>query len=128
MIAVAIAATMLGGSVLFKQRHDSFFALVQYHTSQRKFFGNKERAAKDSIRRIEACITAGDKMARGDGARSILLDNSHLISERASMIEAAAYWKRATAFHADMFRKYSYAARHPWFPLEPDPPLPSRPW
>src|SRR5437870_1763631 len=123
MVAAAVVGLVMGG-VQFKRRRDSFFARATYHASQEVLCVDRERAATDSIEEFDAWITVGDRIARGDGASSILLDNSHLKSDRASMIEAASYWKRATAFHAEMSRKYSYAARHPWLPVEPDPPEP----
>src|SRR5262245_7863516 len=120
MIATAAVALLIS-PIQLKRRRDSFLAHAQYHASQEVLCGDRGRDTNDSIEEFDAWIRAGDKIARGDGASSILLDNSHLKSERASLIEAAAYWMRATAFHAEMSRKYSYAARHPWLPLEPDP-------
>lgn len=123
MMAVAVVALVIS-PVQLKRRRDSFLALARYHASQEVLCGDRRRDAKDSIEGFDVWLRAGDRIARGDGASSILLDNSRLKSERASLIEAAAYWERATAFHAQMFRKYSHAARHPWLPLEPDPPSP----
>jgi hypothetical protein len=34
---------------------------------------------------------------------------------------------RVIAWHAQMAKKYEHAARYPWLPLEPDPPMPARP-
>ncbi len=31
---------------------------------------------------------------------------------------------RLATYHAALRRKYEYAASHPWFPVEPDPPPP----
>jgi hypothetical protein len=123
MIAAAVVALLIS-PIQLKRRRDSFLALARYHASQEVLCGDRGRDVKESIEGFDAWIRAGDKIARGNGASSILLDNTRLKSERASLIEAAANCKRATAFHAEMSRKYAYAARHPWLPLEPDPPSP----
>ena len=34
---------------------------------------------------------------------------------------------RATIWHEAMARKYREASRYPWFPVMPDPPMPSKP-
>src|SRR5437899_845604 len=35
-----------------------------------------------------------------------------------------AWGQRVTAWHKEMAQKYHYASRHPWLPVEPDPPEP----
>lgn len=34
---------------------------------------------------------------------------------------------RYCSYHSKMAAKYEWAYRHPWFPVEPDPPEPPRP-
>ena len=39
--------------------------------------------------------------------------------------ETRLSWGRCvTSWHAQMAKKYQYAARYPWLPVEPDPPRP----
>ena len=35
-----------------------------------------------------------------------------------------ARMERQTAYYESMARKYERAARYPWLPVEPDPPMP----
>jgi hypothetical protein len=55
---------------------------------------------------------------------------AYLEHRRRSFESLAAYHRdrvwRMTDRHAVLSEKYSYAARHPWLPVEPDPPEPVR--
>ncbi|SRR5579883_2155774 len=40
------------------------------------------------------------------------------------MVQATRLSPWLAAYHAELRRKYEYAARYPWLPVEPDPPGP----
>ena len=46
----------------------------------------------------------------------------------ADMFAMAAQKRAQVAFFARMKRKYERAARYPWLPVEPDPPVPNVDW
>jgi hypothetical protein len=41
-----------------------------------------------------------------------------------TMVRAIMLYPRLAAYHAELRRKYEYAARYPWLSVEPDPPKP----
>ncbi len=45
-------------------------------------------------------------------------------SDREAVAEMIAQFRRHIPWHAALARKYQHAARYPWLPVEPDPPMP----
>jgi hypothetical protein len=49
---------------------------------------------------------------------------SHLVHGGPAAPQFLLRKKRVMVWHKEMARKYEYAARYPWLPVEPDPPEP----
>jgi hypothetical protein len=57
-------------------------------------------------------------------AREHILEVRRLVILNDYVRRRAEYLQRNADYHAQLARKYERAARYPWLPVEPDPPLP----
>jgi hypothetical protein len=101
MIAVAVVAFVAG----LIQRHNNFQQLAAWHRSR--------------VFRIPASpglgvAVSGSLTSKVDYWRIDEKGNVWLLPQLA----------RKNAWHRQMAVKYEHAARYPWLPVEPDPPIP----
>ena len=104
MIAVAFVGLLFGGAiggVRLKQRYDLFLARVREHEQEEARFRSWEQ----------------DLAAALGGLPSSPRDPFLL---RWQCLHSHA------AYHKELKNKYEHAARYPWLPIGPDPPLPGR--
>jgi hypothetical protein len=102
MIAVVAIGLIIGAGVLLKQRRDYFLALVQSHQKEVASSTARGNALKSRFAGTPGMTVEEITRLRGDYDR---------------MVARADH-------HASLARKYEEAARHPWLPVEPDPPEP----
>jgi hypothetical protein len=105
MIAVAVVA-MVGASVRMVTLRARYLVIAQW--------------------RAEDAVDARDRAEFWDGQAELVTVKGSGSAEVIAYDRAEAASARAWAAWNDrMNRKYMEAARHPWFPVEPDPPSPS---
>lgn len=112
LIVVAESAVVLG------------FALQSMPTSP----WGRDALAKSAHHRVQAWLCRGQSQSFLQTAAKYAADGSE--PDRA----LNRYWReeaeteaRLAEFHERLARKYQYAARYPWFPVDPDPPAPKPP-
>jgi hypothetical protein len=104
MIAVAVVGLFMGGEiggVRLKRRHDYFLTRAREHEE-----------AMTKFRSWEQNLTSAMESLPSSPRDPFLLR-----------------WERVrshAAYHEKLKNKYEHAARYPWLPNEPDPPMPSR--
>ena len=104
MIAVAVVGLLMGGAiggVRLKRRHDFFLARVRQHDQEEARFRSWEQNLASAMESLPS-------------------------SPRDPFL---LRWERVrlhAAYHKELKNKYEHAARYPWLPVEPDPPMPSR--
>jgi hypothetical protein len=118
MIAVAVVALPMGGYSL-KRLHDGFMDRARYHAESATDCFEAENNAQKYIEGTDSLLES-----IGEDGSADRFDVSRLKADRADMARNVIEWKRLVAYHAAMARKYENAARHPWLPVEPDPPEP----
>jgi hypothetical protein len=125
MVIVVIVGVVMGaivGGVRLKRRHSYFLARVQSHAEReddcrerkRLFDALEWNSAAEIEWKTKDKQGGSPEVARAKRTRALVHDHK----ERAT---------RGIAYHAAMAQKYRYAARYPWFPVEPDPPEPEPP-
>jgi hypothetical protein len=114
-----VVVVVVGLLCLLVHRHRAFTAIASYHESRMvaRMFPNYRKYLGREIPRPN--ITA-EFLARSlDGRRAfVYFDRDGKDMTKDEVI--AAIW------HDAMAAKYRQAARFPWFPVMPDPPIPSK--
>ncbi len=114
MIAVAVVALLIGGSIggyRLKRFHDLFLDRAEYHAM------------------MEVARRKSEHAHRELGLQYFGFDSASSRAVRAKALRDIEFFSRAAIHHAEMARKYGYAAQNPWLPVAadpPEPPLPSR--
>lgn len=96
--------------------------------------GTYRQKAADHAAKLPGLNTVAElhaNAARACRERAESHRNSGRTEDAASSTEQATYWDRSVAalreranYHDRMRRKWAYAVRYPWLPVEPDPPAP----
>ena len=73
---------------------------------------------------IQALVHACGESAAQPAPRVIALMNESGSALPADTRARGTSRPRRAAFHRTMFEKWTWAAAHPWLPVEPDPPPP----
>jgi hypothetical protein len=139
MVAVAVVALSFGGYrqvIRLRRERHSRLARARWHAG-----------AEADYRRLIAAITGrparrrrADQVPTSPALTAAELDRAFrrqfaLPAERsvvADMLKARAEYspsrlplhRRRADYHAELARKYTWAASRPWLPVEPDPPVP----
>ncbi len=114
MVTVAVIGVMSGGvvgGVRLKRRHDGFQARARFYIQYESSWKKMEGIACAHLQGLE------EQSAAAEPRPDLVADWKENIKE----------CRRWAVYNAGMARKYRHAARFPWLPVEPDPPLPD-PW
>lgn len=93
---------------LARRRRDEFVAMAERHDA----YGRQALRIQELASRLNETLATLDALSGDEASTDRQADHR------------AARWERAVEYHAAMKRKYERAARHPWLPVPPDPPLP----
>jgi hypothetical protein len=114
MIAAAIVGLLMGGCIggyRLKRWHEHFLDRARYHASMEMAHWKSEYAHRE-LGLQHFGFDPGSKAVR---------------AVRAKALRDIAFFSITAGYHAEMARKYEYAARRPWLPVELDPPEPTVP-
>jgi hypothetical protein len=75
---------------------------------------------REMVARAAVCLSAG--AAQGDDCHFTVPDDFD--PETAHLSPYSERYRRLLFYYRRMRQKYEMAARRPWLPVEPDPPLP----
>jgi hypothetical protein len=139
MIAVAVVALSVGGYrqvIRLRRERDSRLATARWHAGvegdYRRLIAKISGRPPRPRRAIQEPISPELMRAELDRAIRRQFDLLPPPSEVAHALKARAYFspsqlsrhRRWADYHAELARKYTWAARHPWLPIEPDPLAP----
>jgi hypothetical protein len=125
MLAVAVVGLAFGIERLCR-RVSYFHSRAEMFALMEQVFRDMERFAADSARRHAEWAREDVAWAWAYGAErhvSIASQTKNGVEARREQREAESWAARADRA-CGLVRKYKYAARHPWLPVEPDPPEP----
>jgi hypothetical protein len=121
MVAAAIVALLC----LLSHRRRSFAQIAAYHESRMvaRMYPRSPIKGLPMGHGVRGPDITAERLAYSLAERR---GNGYIYYDRAGsrMTEDDA---RAAIWHEAMARKYREASRYPWFPVMPDPPMPSKP-
>lgn len=130
MIAVAIAATLMGGSIAamrMSRLAEEYRQKAALNAGQEKqssvFSGIFEDHSREIIKSLGDYKTIDNEIfiLLGRNRESAIASATE---DAAEATELAMRGRRRAAYFARLKRKYLRAASHPWEPVPPDPPVP----
>jgi hypothetical protein len=133
MIVVVLVGLVMGviisGLRLMRLRGDFLVRVVQHRELEalcEDLKDNASSALKHDVDTIAALEKDQGSRASGEPAdpfESLALEQAK--ADQPHWRQQIAQMTQEIAYHAAMARKYERAARYPWRPVDPDPPLPN---
>ena len=128
-VVVLVAVLMWGGQTWRRwqvyRRSAMYYAQVELWSGQTVAWTDRQiaRARRDNLELVGAAQHAS-KVFDGDREVTPAEFAASLEQGVAMLVANAARLRAQVAYFARMKRKYERAARYPWLPVEPDPPVP----
>ncbi len=122
MIIVLLIGVMTGGIVgglRLKRCQEHFGSLVERYAAVERECLKVTRMNDEQIKSVTRLLDSFEKNPLTGPA---ILERTRSMLRESQDRQAA--WAQKLAYYVRLKHKYEYAARHPWLPVEPDPPEP----
>lgn len=143
MMVIVVIAALVGWGVQMVQRSAHASKLARKHRESEALYTQGERRKKADVERWESSVAdeqqriakAEKNAAREDANEEYKKNSARLASEIRKTMDLSidelqdqrkelARYSEMRRYYSSLASKYELAARYPWLPVAPDPPVP----